>query len=88
MQLMSKKGQAVFELANYNENNWMQFHLALVELRIQKELTQFEVAEILGVSQPAISQFEKLTSYPKVESVLSYALAIGAKLNFKVENET
>jgi transcriptional regulator with XRE-family HTH domain len=47
-------------------------------------MTQAEVAQILGISQPAVSQFEKVTSTPHVGTVLAYALAIGAKLNFSI----
>jgi transcriptional regulator with XRE-family HTH domain len=50
-------------------------------------MTQAEVAQILGISQPAVSQFEKVTSIPHVGTVLAYALAIGAKLSFTVEQQ-
>lgn len=87
MKLMSKSDSKEMAVGRHNQSNWMDFHMELVEFRIAQGLTQTEVAERLGISQPAVSQFEKLNSYPMVESVLDYAMAIGAKLSFKLEND-
>lgn len=72
------------KLGTRNHGNWLDFHLALIELRIAKGLTQKEVAERLGMSQPAVSQFENLSTTPNLGSVLAYALAIEAELTFSV----
>jgi hypothetical protein len=42
------------------------------------------VAERLAISQPAVSQFENLSVLPNLESVLGYALAVGAEVEFSV----
>lgn len=75
------------DIAGSNVGNWIDFHCDLIDLRIAKGITQAEVAKLLGISQPAVSQFEKLNSMPHVETVLAYALAIGAKLSFSVEDK-
>ena len=84
MKLM--KQNAELQVGNYNQGNWMDFHLALIELRIEKGITQAEMAKKLGISQPAVSQFEKLTSTPNLGTVFAYAMALGAKINFSIEN--
>lgn len=87
MELMSKVDTKNKSVGRHNVGNWIDFHCDLIDLRIAKGITQAEVAKLLGISQPAVSQFEKLNSMPHVETVLAYALAIGAKLNFKVEDK-
>jgi DNA-binding XRE family transcriptional regulator len=86
MELMLDKKQ-LHKVASHNAGSWIDFHASLVDLRIEKGMTQAEVAQILGISQPAVSQFEKVTSIPHVGTVLAYALAIGAKLSFTVEQQ-
>jgi DNA-binding XRE family transcriptional regulator len=85
MELMLNKAE-LHKISGHNIGGWMDFHADLIDLRIEKGITQAEVAKLLGISQPAVSQFEKLNSMPHVETVLAYALAIGAKLNFSIEN--
>jgi DNA-binding XRE family transcriptional regulator len=85
MELMLDKAE-LRKIGGHNVGNWMDFHADLIDLRIAKGITQAEVAKLLGISQPAISQFEKLNSMPHIETVLAYALAIGAKLNFSIED--
>jgi len=84
MELMLNKAE-LNKIAGHNVGNWMDFHADLIDLRIAKGITQAEVAKLLGISQPAVSQFEKLNSTPHVGTVLAYALAIGAKLNFSID---
>jgi transcriptional regulator with XRE-family HTH domain len=47
-------------------------------------LTQRAVGERLGISQPAIAQFEKVTYTPTVDSILAYAQALGVKVKFSI----
>lgn len=82
MSLMMTDLAKLESLGIRNQGNWLDFHLELIELRIAQGLTQKEVADRLGMSQPAVSQFENLSATPNLGSVLAYALAIGAELNF------
>ena len=52
--------------------------IELVELRRRGPLTQDDVAELLGVSQQAVSAFERLESDPRLSTIRQYAHAIGA----------
>jgi transcriptional regulator with XRE-family HTH domain len=50
----------------------------LVNVRRQRGLTQAEVAERIGRSQPAVSDFERLGGDPHLSTIRRYALAVGA----------
>lgn len=56
-----------------------QTELALYELRKKLAKTQAELAEILGVSQGAISQMEKSVAI-KIPSLTQYVEALGGRL--------
>jgi transcriptional regulator with XRE-family HTH domain len=49
----------------------------LVNVRRQRGLTQTEVAERMGRSQPAVSDFERLGGDPHLSTIRRYALAVG-----------
>ncbi len=63
------------------------FKASLVEMRKRHGLTQPQVAELLGVSQAAISKFESYDSNPTLSSIRRYALAIGATLRLEVVDD-
>ncbi|MGR6922284.1 helix-turn-helix domain-containing protein [[Actinomadura] parvosata] len=52
----------------------------LVAIRRQRGLTQAEVAERMGRSQPAVSDFERLGGDPHLSTIRRYALAVGAEV--------
>ena len=56
----------------------------LVELRGQRGLSQADVAELLGVTQQAVSKFEQMDADPKLSTVRKYALAVGAQFSIAV----
>ncbi len=56
----------------------------LVALRERHGLTQPDVAERLGMTQSAVSQFERYDSNPTLRSLRRYALAVGARLDIEV----
>lgn len=88
MSLMITEVAKLENLGARNHGNWLDFHLALIELRISKGLTQKDVADRLGMSQPAVSQFENLSATPNLGSVLAYALAIEAEIDFVIRAES
>jgi transcriptional regulator with XRE-family HTH domain len=53
---------------------------SLVTIRKQRGLTQAEVAERMGRSQPAVSDFERLGGDPHLSTIRRYALAVGAEV--------
>lgn len=63
-----------------------EFMLQLVSVREQRGLTQKAVAEALGISQPAVAQFEHYDANPTLASIRRYALAVGASLRLTAED--
>lgn len=57
---------------------------ALVEIRKSLGLNQAELAEIMGVTQQAISKFERMDSDPRLSTIRRYAIAVGAIINHNV----
>jgi len=58
---------------------------ALVAIRRSRELRQADVADSLGLAQPTISQFEADRQSPRLDTVIKYANAIGARVTVLVE---
>lgn len=60
------------------------FMVDLRALREKHRLHQGIVAERMGVSQSAVSQFESYDSNPTLSTIRRYAMAIGARLELRV----
>jgi transcriptional regulator with XRE-family HTH domain len=59
---------------------------ALVAMRKDKRLTQDQVAERMGRSKTAVSNFERLGSDPHLSTIRRYAAAVGALITHRVED--
>ncbi|MDF1489863.1 helix-turn-helix domain-containing protein [Tessaracoccus caeni] len=59
----------------------------LIRIRKSHNLTQETVAERMGVTQAAVSQFERYDSNPKLATVRRYALAVGARITHEVVDD-
>lgn len=59
----------------------------LIAIRKKHNLNQGEVAERMGVTQPAVAQFERYDANPTLDTVRRYAMAVGARLHTKVEDD-
>lgn len=57
---------------------------ALIEARKRAGYTQRELAEILGVSQPTVANFERQDNDPRLSTLRRYALAVGADIRHQV----
>ncbi|PQM75233.1 helix-turn-helix transcriptional regulator [Corynebacterium sp. J010B-136] len=57
-----------------------EFRNSLVKIREQRNLSQQQVGEALGLSQSAIAQFERYDSNPTLGTIRRYALAVGASI--------
>ncbi|OMG38082.1 helix-turn-helix domain-containing protein [Actinomyces naeslundii] len=56
----------------------------LVDLRTHHGLSQQEVANRMGVSQPTVAAFERYDANPTLSSIARYAMAVEAVLDMKV----
>ncbi|MBB0998488.1 helix-turn-helix transcriptional regulator [Dietzia maris] len=59
----------------------------LVELREQAGLNQTQVAGRMGIDRSFVSRFEKFDSAPRMDTIVRYAHAIGARLHLDAELE-
>ena len=57
----------------------------LIRVRNERGFTQQDVADLLGVSQQAISKFERLDADPRLSTIRQYAHAVGALVAHAVE---
>ena len=56
----------------------------LVAMRAAHGLTQAEVAERMGVSQPTVAAFERYDANPTLSTLRRYALAVEARMETAV----
>lgn len=68
-----------------DQNDLHELVAALVDVRVQQKLRQSDVARVLKIGQPAISEFERGVFRPRVDTVQKYARAVGARVLFTVE---
>lgn len=57
----------------------------LVARRKQLGLRQKDVAQLMGVGQPAVCLFEHHTKEPRLSTVMRYARAVGATVAVEIE---
>jgi len=57
----------------------------LVEMRVRRGLTQRDVGDIMGVSQPTVAEFEADGSNPCLSTIRRYALAVQAQVRHSVQ---
>lgn len=66
--------------------SYLDLRADLTEHREAVGLTQAQVASVLGISQPAISNFEgSNSSATMVSTLISYAAAIGLEIEFTIK---
>lgn len=58
----------------------------LVKLRKDHGLTQSDVAERMGVSQPTVAAFERYDANPTLSTLRRYALAVGGSVRHVVDD--
>lgn len=63
------------------------FEFNLKKLRERKGISQAELAQLVGVSQAAIAQFELGTSLPNVKTAVRLAKVLGTTCEELVENK-
>jgi DNA-binding XRE family transcriptional regulator len=57
----------------------------LVEARKKCGLTQKQVAELIGVSQPTVAAFERYDNDPRLSTIRRYAVAVGVLIKYDVK---
>lgn len=59
----------------------------LIEIRRRRQLTQKDLANLMGVSQSAVAKFENGPRDPRLSTIRRYALALGVEVNHSVRGE-
>lgn len=62
--------------------NFDQFQDYLIQKRKSEGLTQQELAGKLGITQPAVSNFENSRTEMSVQTLISYAATLGIEISF------
>ena len=58
---------------------------SLIRTRLNKNISQKELAEKIGTKQPVISRIESMQSIPTVNMLRKIASALGVKLNITLQ---
>lgn len=83
-QILATEKPRIVETARAKaEKMLLDIHLAELRERVQK--TQEEVAQVLGVKQPSVSEMEKPGHDLKLSSIKRYVEATGSKLRLDIE---
>jgi len=68
-------------LQGQNYGAWLDLHAKFIAARESQGLSQRQLAKKLGISQPAVSDFEAGGTGIKVQTLLMYAGALGLTLS-------
>lgn len=72
-------------LATLQADEDMHWLASLVQIRKDRNITQLEIAQKLGVSQATISAFERLGNDPHLSTVRRYCRALGVLVRHQVD---
>ncbi|MGY3567974.1 helix-turn-helix domain-containing protein [Sinomonas sp. RB5] len=84
-ELISRTREQLIELAAHLASADNDLRWALIEARRAANISQHELAEMLGVKQSTISNFERHDNDPRLSTLRRYALAVGAKVCHQVQ---
>jgi DNA-binding XRE family transcriptional regulator len=82
--LMKQLNPEVVEAAKVRAEQEI-FEFRLAQLREQLELSQSDLAKVLGISQPSVANLEKRGAEIKLSSLKRYVEAMGGKLSLDIE---
>ena len=77
--------ESIERRAAHIRNDQLQMLSSLVQVRKRQDLSQLQVAERMGVTQPMVATLERYDSNPTLSTLLRYAVAVGARINTSVE---
>ena len=77
--------ESIERRAAHNRHDQLQMLSSLVQVRKRQDLSQLQVAERMGVTQPMVATLERYDSNPTLSTLLRYAVAVGARMNTSVE---
>lgn len=81
---MKTDQETLIELSAQNFGSWLDLKDQLVAARESRGWTQADLAEVLGITQSAVSQFERLGGNPRIMTLMAYAQALNVRLDFGI----
>lgn len=84
LKLMKETKAQIEERANQLVQDHDNLLDSLIQMRIDKGLTQELVGDRMGISQPAVAAFESYEANPTLSTIRRYALAVGAIVKTEV----
>lgn len=85
--LQSAKASPVFRRSKFLAAADHEFIRALVSWRERRGLKQDEIAERMGVSQQAVSKFERYDGDPKLSTIRRYANALSLVVSHEIADD-
>ncbi|GII98405.1 hypothetical protein Slu03_07830 [Sediminihabitans luteus] len=83
-EFLTPQARLAMELAREDQ----QLIVRLVEYRERAGISQAALAELMGLSQPTISAFERIGNDPRLSTVRRYARALGVMVRHLVDVDT
>jgi len=83
-ELLPAEIQAMVQRAKVLADNDASLIRSLIQVRKDKGLSQSDIADRMGITQPAIAAFERYDNDPKLSTVRRYAHAVGALITHTV----
>lgn len=74
-----------FELGVRNYSECQDLLDKLVTRREELNISQREIAKRMGISQPAVAQFELSSSNPTLSTIVRYANTLGVELQLSIK---
>ncbi len=84
---MELNGAQIEALADLLVDSHDELLSSLVGMRKKHGLSQEQVAERMGVSQPAVASFERYDANPTLATIRRYALAVQASIEHRVVDQ-
>lgn len=85
---MNESAQQLAARAEQLTESHFELMQALISLRKKKNISQEEVGNRMGISQPAVAAFEATDSNPTLSSIRRYAHAVGARITHHVIDDS
>lgn len=67
-------------------NQTQDLMVELIAARKGRNLTQQDVADIIGVTRTAVTHFERYDADPKMSTIIRYAMAVEARVDISVSD--
>lgn len=77
LSLESKENELTIKSADMVSN----LIVKIIQTRVEKSLTQKQVAEMAGLKQSAVARLESLTTFPRIDTLAKVAIVLGIQID-------